>query len=103
MDHAHKVNVPLADELDVSKATQFLLHELACDTWYVACHHEHLFVYRLAKGRVTAMRSVFNARRQWKKRFTTAARRGRCRSSLCTAWRSAGSQGEGNQNGSGRM
>jgi hypothetical protein len=52
MDHAHKVDVPLDDEMDVSQAAQFLLHELDCDNWYVACHHEHLLVYRLAKGGV---------------------------------------------------
>lgn len=52
MDHAHKVDVPLAHELDMSEAIQFLLRELDCDSWYVACQHEHLFVCRLAKGGV---------------------------------------------------
>ena len=50
MDHAHKVDVLLAHELDVGKATNFLLHQLDCDHWYVACHHEALFVYHLTKG-----------------------------------------------------
>ena len=50
MDHTHKVDVLLAHEVDVSKATQVLLHQLDCDRWYVACHHEHLFVYHLTKG-----------------------------------------------------
>src|SRR5512140_2912511 len=50
MDHAHKVEVPLPHELDVNRVTQFLLRELDCDSWYVACHHEHLFVYRLVHG-----------------------------------------------------
>ena len=49
MDHAHKIDMPLAHELEVSKTTQFLLQELECDSWYVACHHEHLFVYHLAR------------------------------------------------------
>lgn len=52
MDHAHKVDLPLAHELDVSETTQFLLRELACDTWHVVCHHDHLFVYRLGQGGV---------------------------------------------------
>jgi hypothetical protein len=52
MDHTHKVDVPLDHELDVSQATEFLLHHLDCETWYVACHHEHLFVFRLARGGV---------------------------------------------------
>jgi len=52
MEHAHKIDLPLAHELDVSETTQFLLHELGCDSWYVVCHQEHLFVYRLAKGGV---------------------------------------------------
>jgi len=42
--------VPLAHEVDVSKATEVLLHQLDCTRWYVACHHEHLFVYHLTKG-----------------------------------------------------
>ena len=47
MDHAHKVEVELAHRVDVSGATKFLLHQLGCDDWYVACQHEHLFVFRL--------------------------------------------------------
>lgn len=50
MDHAHKVDVLLAHEVDVGNATQILLHQLDCDRWYVACHRDHLFVYHLAKG-----------------------------------------------------
>jgi hypothetical protein len=52
MDHAHKVDVPLSHELDMGEAIQFLLLQLDCDSWYVACHQEHLFVCRLAKGSV---------------------------------------------------
>ena len=50
MEHAHKVDVLLAHEVDVSKATGFLLHQLGCDNWYVACHREDLLVYHLSKG-----------------------------------------------------
>ena len=42
--------MPLAHEVEVSKATKFLLHHLDCDDWYVACHQEHLLVYHLTKG-----------------------------------------------------
>jgi hypothetical protein len=52
MDHTHKVDVPLAHRVDVSEATKYLLHQLHCDDWYVACHHDHLFVFRLTQGRV---------------------------------------------------
>ena len=62
MDHAHKFDVLLAHEVDVSKAARFLLHQLDCDHWYVACHHEHQFVYHLTKGWRTAMQSPFSAR-----------------------------------------
>ena len=50
MDHAHRFDVLPAHEVDVSKATIFLLHQLDCDNWYVACHQEHQFVYHLTKG-----------------------------------------------------
>jgi hypothetical protein len=50
MDHTHKFEVLLAHEVDVSKAAKFLLHQLDCDNWYVACHHEHQLVYHLTKG-----------------------------------------------------
>ncbi len=50
MNHAHKVEVPLVHHVDVSKAMQVLLGQLGCDHWYVACHHEHLFVYHLTKS-----------------------------------------------------
>jgi hypothetical protein len=49
MQPAHRIDVPLAHKLDVSKAAQALLLQLDCDSWYVACHHEHQFVCRLAK------------------------------------------------------
>ena len=31
MDHAHRIDVLLAHEVDVSKAAKFLLHQLDCD------------------------------------------------------------------------
>ena len=52
MDHTHKVEVRLVHPVDVSQATQYLLHHLGCDDWFVACQHEHQFVARLTKGGV---------------------------------------------------
>jgi len=52
MHSAHKIAVPLAHKLDVSKAAQLLLLQLDCDSWHVACHHDHQLVCRLAKGAV---------------------------------------------------
>jgi hypothetical protein len=49
VDHAHKVDVRLAHHVDVSEAISYLIHELGCDSWYVACHHDHLFVFRLTR------------------------------------------------------
>jgi hypothetical protein len=49
MDHAHRVDIPLVRHVEVSQATQFLLQQLGCEGWYVACHHEDLFVFRLTK------------------------------------------------------
>ena len=45
-----KVDVLLAHEVDVGKATRFLLPQLGCDNWYVACHQETQFVYHLTQG-----------------------------------------------------
>ncbi len=50
MDHTHKFDLLLAHEVDVSKAAKVFLHQLGCDDWYVACHHEDLLVYHLTKG-----------------------------------------------------
>ncbi len=52
MEHAHKVDVPLAHRVELDEATKYLLYKLDCDSWYVACHHEHLFVLHLTKGEV---------------------------------------------------
>lgn len=50
MDQAHKVDVELVQHVDVNAAVNYLLQQLGCDNWYVACHHEHLFVIRLTTG-----------------------------------------------------
>jgi hypothetical protein len=52
MDHTHKVEVQLVHPVDVGQATQYLLHHLGCDDWFVACQHEHQFIARLTKGEV---------------------------------------------------
>jgi hypothetical protein len=52
MDHEHKVDIMLPHPVDVSEATKYLLHQLDCDEWYVACHHEHLFVLHLTQAAV---------------------------------------------------
>ena len=52
MDHTHKVDVSLAHSVDVSEATKCLLQQLGCDDWYVARHHDHLFVFHFARGGV---------------------------------------------------
>ena len=49
MDHAHRVQVPLEHPLEVTEVLHHLQHELGCESWYVACHHDHLFVFRLTK------------------------------------------------------
>ncbi len=59
MDHPHRVDVPLAHQVEVSRAVQFLLQHLGCDHWYVACHHEHLFVYHLTKAGVDQYAACF--------------------------------------------
>ena len=50
MDHTHKVDVPLAHHVEVSAATKCLLLQLGCDDWYVARHHDHLFVFHLTRS-----------------------------------------------------
>jgi hypothetical protein len=44
MEHALKLELPLIHRVEVSEAAHYLLHELACDNWYVACRREHLLV-----------------------------------------------------------
>ncbi len=52
MDHTRKLELQLTRHIDVSEALHFLIQQLDCDNWYVACHHEHLFVFRLTKAGV---------------------------------------------------
>jgi hypothetical protein len=59
MDHGRKLDVPLAHQVEMRKALQLLLHQLGCDHWYVACHHEHLFVYHLTKAGVDRYAACF--------------------------------------------
>ena len=80
MDHAHKVDVPLAHTVDVSEATKCLLHQLDCDDWYVACHHEHLFVFHLTQGAVDRYAVSYQCTSPVEKGFIVPARHGRCRS-----------------------
>lgn len=49
MDHAHKADVLIAHPKEVTEVLHYLEHELGCDGWYVACHHDHLFVFRLTR------------------------------------------------------
>ena len=50
MEAHHKAAVPLRHRVGVTPAIDFLVHRLACDNWYVACHREHLFVIHLTRG-----------------------------------------------------
>jgi hypothetical protein len=52
MDHPHKLDLQLTRHIDVTEVLHYLLGQLDCDNWYVACHHEHLFVFRLTKDSV---------------------------------------------------
>ena len=47
-----RVMLSLAHHLEVSRATQYLLHHLDCDGWHVACRHEHQVVVQLTRGGV---------------------------------------------------
>ncbi len=50
MGLTQKADVPLPHPVDVSRATEYLLHLLDCDDWYVACHHDDFFVFHLTQG-----------------------------------------------------
>jgi hypothetical protein len=52
MDHSNRVDVPLVHHVDVSAAAQYLVHQLGCDSWHVACSHEHQLIVQLTKGGV---------------------------------------------------
>ncbi len=36
--------------VEVSRLTHYLLNQLGCDEWHLACRHEHQLVIRLSKG-----------------------------------------------------
>lgn len=44
-----RVAVSLRNHVEVSLATQYLVHALACDDWFVACRHDHQVVVRLMR------------------------------------------------------
>lgn len=50
MEQHHKAAVPLAHRVGVTEVLQYLLHRLQCDSWYVAAHREHVFVFHLTSG-----------------------------------------------------
>jgi hypothetical protein len=50
MEQHHKVTVPLGHRVEVTEAIHYLLHRLDCDSWYVACQRQHLYVLHLMKG-----------------------------------------------------
>jgi len=44
------MTLTLAHHLDVNLVTPFLMHQLGCDGWLVACHHDHQLVVQLTRG-----------------------------------------------------
>lgn len=46
---SHRVEVPLLHHIDVSRATEYLLHHLGCSAWHVACHHDHQWIVQLTE------------------------------------------------------
>ena len=45
-----RVILSLRHHLDVNLATRYLLHQLDCDGWHVACRHDHQLVAQLTRG-----------------------------------------------------
>jgi hypothetical protein len=50
MDHGHRVDIRLVHQVDVNRASEYLVHQLGCDGWYVACQHEHRLVIQMTRG-----------------------------------------------------
>lgn len=50
--HCSRVEVHLEHHVEVLQATERLLVPLECDSWYVACRHDHQTVVRLTKDAV---------------------------------------------------
>ena len=49
-----RVTFSLPHHLDVSRATQYLLHHLDCDGWHVGCRHDHQMVVQLTRAGVAS-------------------------------------------------
>lgn len=45
-----RVTLSLSHHLEVSQVTHFLLNQLNCDAWHVACRHDHQMVVQLTLG-----------------------------------------------------
>ncbi len=60
--HCHRVELPLHHLVEVTHATELLLHELQCDNWYVACRHDHQLVVRLTRQSVAKYAVSFQCR-----------------------------------------
>lgn len=52
MDHGATAQISLRSQVAVNEALHFVASKLGCDNWYVACHHEHVFVFRLTRDSV---------------------------------------------------
>lgn len=50
MEQAKKTEISLANPVGVTDVLRYLSKELGCDKWYVACHHQNLFVFRLTES-----------------------------------------------------
>jgi hypothetical protein len=44
------VALQLRHHVDVTQATEYLLRQLDCDGWHVACRHDHQLVVQLTRG-----------------------------------------------------
>ncbi len=50
MEQQHKVLLMSGHRVEMTEAAEYLQQQLGCDDWYVACHHEHLFVVHLTQN-----------------------------------------------------
>ena len=44
------MTLPLAHHIEVTRLTQYLVHELGCDGWHVASRHDHQLVVQLTRA-----------------------------------------------------
>jgi hypothetical protein len=49
VEHSQTVEIRPCHRIEVSEAAKYLLAALACDEWFVACHHDHLLVIQLSQ------------------------------------------------------